>query len=102
MEWFWNKRKSSQVTVLHIDDSRWVRIPVAILLRREFGMRVLEAESGVEGITIAQREIPDLILLDVMMPQLDGYDTLQQLKEHRLTKHIYVIMCTARNNTREV
>src|SRR5689334_10538315 len=102
MAWFRRTKKASQVTALHIDDSRWVRIPVAILLRREFNMRVLGAENGMDGIKIAQTEIPDLILLDVMMPQMDGFDTLQQLKQHRLTKNIHVIMCTARDNVREV
>ena len=102
MAWFTRRKKPSNVTSLHIDDSRWVRIPVSILLRREFGMRVLEAESGLEGLKIAEQELPDLILLDVMMPQLDGFDTLQKLKDQRLTRDIPVIMCTARDNVREV
>src|SRR5579864_7043029 len=102
MKWFTRPKKSVRLTALHIDDSKWVRIPVSVLLRREFGMRVLEAGDGFEGIAIAQRELPDIILLDVMMPKLDGFDTLKKLKEHPLTKQAYVLMCTARDNAREV
>ena len=102
MKWFNRPKKSAHLTVLHIDDSKWVRIPVSILLRREFGMRVLEAEDGIKGLAIAQQELPDIILLDVMMPGLDGFDTLQKLKENPRTKRAFVLMCTARDNAREV
>ncbi|WP_347840132.1 response regulator [uncultured Draconibacterium sp.] len=53
------------------------------------------ALSGREGIEIAQRENPDLILLDIMMPDLDGYETCRLLKEHNKTKQIPIIMVSA-------
>jgi len=96
------KPSDSPLRVLHIDDSRWVRIPVAVILRRQFGIRVLEANSGQEGVDLALAERPDLILLDVMMPQMDGFDTLIKLKENPRTKSIPVVMVTARDITREV
>jgi CheY-like chemotaxis protein len=100
---FFNARKDeARLCALHIDDSRWVRIPVSVVLRRQFGLRVLEANSGPEGIQIALRELPDLIILDIMMPQVDGFDTLAQLKADHKTKDIPVIMCTARSQTRDV
>jgi twitching motility two-component system response regulator PilH len=100
---FWKKEYPKKpICVLHIDDSKWVRIPVSVLLRRHFGMRVLEAENGPDGIRLAEEEHPDLIILDVMMPQMDGFDTLARLRTVARTKDIPVLMCTARDLTRDV
>jgi len=96
------KNEESRLCALHIDDSRWVRIPVSVILRRHFDMRVLEAASGQEGVHLAQTAAPDIIILDIVMPQMDGFDTLTELKANPLTKDIPVIMCTARNLAREV
>src|SRR5262249_7395845 len=96
------EKKESPLCALHIDDSRWVRIPVSVILRRHFGMRVLEAASGHEGIRLAEAAVPDIIILDIVMPQMDGFDTLAQLKANPTTKDIPVLMCTARNLAREV
>jgi signal transduction histidine kinase len=57
--------------------------------------RFLSAESGEEGISTASKENPDLILLDIMMPGLDGYDTCKILKSSNKTKHIPIIMVSA-------
>lgn len=95
-------KKKNRICVLHIDDSRWVRIPVSVLLRRHFGMRVLEADNGPEGVRIAETEQPDLIILDVMMPMVNGFTVLSQLKENVNTKDIPVLMCTVRDLTSEV
>ncbi|MCD4681378.1 MAG: response regulator [Bacteroidales bacterium] len=56
---------------------------------------VLTALSGKEGIKIAREEQPDTILLDIIMPQMDGYEVCKRLKEDELTKHIPVVMITA-------
>ena len=56
---------------------------------------VLTALSGKEGIKIAKEEQPDTILLDIIMPEMDGYETCEILKKDRLTKHIPVVMVTA-------
>ncbi len=96
------KPPESGLLVLHIDDSKWVRIPVAVLLRKHFGITVLEADNGADGIVLAQTKRPDMILLDVMMPQMDGFDTLIKLKESPKTKNIPVLMVTSRDVMREV
>jgi len=57
---------------------------------------VISAASGEEGIVIAKREQPDAILLDVMMPGLDGPATFERLKSDESTKHIPVILLTAK------
>jgi twitching motility two-component system response regulator PilH len=99
---FKSKKPAAPLRALHIDDSQWVRIPVSVLLRRHFGMKVFEAGSGPEGLLLAERERPDIIILDVMMPHMDGFDTLAKLKENPRTNHIPVLMCTSRDIAREV
>jgi two-component system cell cycle response regulator len=56
---------------------------------------VVTAQSGMEGIEKAEKESPDIILLDVMMPGMDGFETCQRLKSNPLTAHIPVVMVTA-------
>jgi class 3 adenylate cyclase/CheY-like chemotaxis protein len=80
--------------ILLIDDSAENRM----LLSSQLGMhgyQLLQAEGGVEGIDIARREQPDLILLDVMMPGLNGFEVCQQLKSDAVTRGIPIIMVTA-------
>src|SRR5262249_16302232 len=56
---------------------------------------VLTASSGAEGLAIAQKDFPDLILLDVMMPVMDGFEVCRRLKAAPATAHIPVVMVTA-------
>ena len=59
------------------------------------GYDVLEAKNGREAHNLACKEIPDLILLDVMMPEMNGFQVLEKLNENTLTNHIPVVMLTA-------
>lgn len=81
--------------VLVIDDE-----PDVILLCRvnlEFeGHEVLEAGSGEEGLEIAERQHPDLIVLDIMLPRQDGFAVLRRLHEQESTKDIPVVLLTAK------
>lgn len=80
--------------ILVVDDiPANVRVLEAKLLAEYFD--VLTAESGEQALSLAQNENPDLILLDVMMPGLDGFETCRQLKNDARTRHIPVIMVTA-------
>jgi two-component system cell cycle response regulator DivK len=79
--------------VLAVDDSKTLRMIVARNLR-PFGVEIVEAENGSVGLSKAQAEKPDLILLDFNMPVLDGYQTLEALKKDNATKNIPVIMLT--------
>ena len=81
--------------ILLIDDHKTVfRLLEAIV--RIKGYKLLYADCGQQGIVAAREEQPDLILLDVMMPDLDGFKVCQYLKESEETKHIPVMFLTAR------
>ena len=62
---------------------------------------VIAASSGMEALKLAQEQLPDIILLDVMMPEMDGFETCAKLKSNPATKHIPVIMVTALSDTRD-
>jgi len=64
----------------------------------KMGVRVLLAESGQEAVRLALEERPDVILLDIMMPCMDGYEVIRQLKAAEETREIPVIMLTAKSN----
>ena len=82
--------------VLVIDDEQDIRLVAQVGLRAA-GMSVLVAESGADGVRVAQTEQPDVILLDVMMPGLDGFATFSALKTDADTAAIPVIFLTAKD-----
>lgn len=87
--------------VLIIDDDLGIRKIVEISLEAVAGWKVLTAASGMEGIAIAETEQPDAILLDVMMPGMDGITTLGQIKKNPTIQQIPVILLTAKAQPRE-
>lgn len=80
--------------ILIVDDSFDNRLLLASQLRMH-GYEILQAEDGRNGIEIARRELPDLILLDVMMPNMSGFEVCNILKKQPETQHIPIIMVTA-------
>ncbi len=80
--------------ILIVDDERDNRELLDIILTRE-GFRVLSAESGADALASLALEPPDLILLDVMMPGMTGYDVAARIKGNPATKNIPVIMVSA-------
>jgi DNA-binding response OmpR family regulator len=86
---------TSQAKILLIDDHRTVlRLLEAILKLK--GYDLLYAENGQQGMALARQEKPDLILLDVMMPEIDGFKVCQYLKGQPETAAIPVVFLTAR------
>ena len=81
--------------VLVIDDSPTERYILADLLSRG-GYEVITAENGEEGIEKARSERPDLILMDVVMPGLNGYQATRTLTRDETTKDIPIIVCTSK------
>ena len=80
--------------ILTVDDSKTVRIIVRKAFR-SFDCDIFEAGNGVEGLAVAAKELPDLILLDITMPVMDGVETLTKLKSDPQLKAIPVMMLTA-------
>ncbi|HKB90811.1 MAG TPA: response regulator, partial [Opitutaceae bacterium] len=87
--------------ILTVDDSKTVRIIVRKAFKT-FDCEILEAGNGVEGLAVAGKETPDLILLDVTMPVMDGVEMLTKLKSDPALKGIPVIMLTAEGGRESV
>lgn len=79
--------------ILVVDDEQHIRRLVNLILGKEY--HILEASDGEEAIAIARREGPVLILMDIMMPNLDGIGACHILKSDDRTKEIPVVMLTA-------
>ena len=86
----------TQKRILLIDDETNLVLVIQICLQKLGGWTVLTAESGAEGLGKAEIERPDAILLDVMMPDLDGFTVLKRLKANPTTQNIPVILLTAK------
>lgn len=88
------KETSDSATILIIDDSAENRLLLSSQLSME-GYEILQAEGGSDGIETAREKNPDLILLDVMMPEMNGFVACERLKEAPETSGIPIIMVTA-------
>jgi DNA-binding response OmpR family regulator len=86
--------------VLVIDDEAPIRLLCRVNLEAE-NMTVLEARDGPSGLETARRELPDIVLLDVMMPGLDGWGVAEALLEDAETASIPIIFLTARAEFRD-
>ena len=80
--------------VLIIDDERLIRLTTRILLEKR-GFSVVEAMNGVSGIECAIKKEPVLILLDIMMPGMNGWEVFEELQKLDATKKIPVVIFTA-------
>ena len=80
-------------TVLVIDDDEALRLVLSEALRAE-GIKTLEAQNGVDGLTIALEKHPDFILLDVMMPEMGGEEMLRKLRSDEWGKNASVFVLT--------
>jgi CheY-like chemotaxis protein len=87
--------------VLLAEDDRFLRRAAEASLRRH-GLEVLTAADGEEALRIARAEPLDLILLDVMMPKLDGFEVLSALKQDDATAHIPVLVLSNLGQERDV
>ena len=81
--------------VVYIEDDMEMIDLVSLILNRR-GYQVHGAHGGRNGLDLVVKEIPDLILLDLMMPGMDGWEVFQQIKGNEKTRHIPVIIITAK------
>ncbi len=87
--------------LLLVDDSNTVLLMEKMLLANE-GYQLVTASNGREAVQKAQAEKPDLILLDVVMPDLNGFEACKQIRAREETRHIPVIMVTTRSEATNV
>jgi DNA-binding response OmpR family regulator len=91
---------NDETKVLVIDDEAPIRLLCRVNLEAE-GIAVLEAPDGPSGLETARRELPDVILLDVMMPGLDGWRVAEELLDDDRTSAIPIVFLTARAELRD-
>ena len=85
----------SNATILVVDDSVTVRKVTSRFLERQ-GFTVALAKDGIDAIEILQEMTPDLMLLDIEMPRMDGFEVATQVRHNRRLKHLPIIMITSR------
>ena len=88
-------QRDRRTFALVVDDSITVRRVTQRLLERN-GMRVLTAKDGIEAVALLQENVPDVILLDIEMPRMDGYEVAAQVRNDPRLKHIPIVMITSR------
>lgn len=88
-------------TVLIVDDEPNIVISLEFLLERD-GWRVRVARDGQEALDAMQAEVPDLVLLDVMLPRVSGYDVCQRVRENPAWRAVRVLMLTAKGREVEM
>ena len=82
--------------ILAIDDNRLILKLILTILNSYFpDYQVILSQSGIEGIEIAKRELPDTILLDILMPEMDGFEVCNILKNNESTRHIPILLVSA-------
>ena len=87
----------AQPKVLVVDDEKNIVEAIVYNLQKS-GFRTLVANDGKRALELAQREVPDLITLDVMLPEMDGWEVCRNLRQDSRTKRIPVIMLTVKND----
>lgn len=88
---------SDRQTILVVDDEEDLLDLIEYNLKQE-GFDVIKAENGVEGIEMARKHHPDLMLLDIMMPKMDGLEVVERIRDDRNLKKMPIIFLTARGD----
>jgi type IV pilus assembly protein PilB len=91
-------RKKSGGRVLVTDDDRMIRMLVRMLLEKD-GFEVLEAENGAVGVDLARRERPDLMLIDLQMPDMDGFEAIERIRRDISLATMPVIVLTSESGS---
>jgi CheY-like chemotaxis protein len=81
--------------ILVVEDDRSIQMVLELVFTRMAKCQVLVASDGAEGLALIQKEKPDVVLLDLMMPGMDGFEVCQRAKADEATRHIPIIFLTA-------
>lgn len=92
----------ARLKILIVDDSRVAATTATRMLAECPGYEVVTASDGEEGVSMALRERPDLILMDDVMPRMDGFEATRKLRGHQDTRGIPIILVTTRWETANV
>ncbi len=92
----------AKYTVLVVEDNPQHLELIQVYLEDMPEVRVISALNGLEAMTKVQQELPDLVLLDIMMPKMSGFEVCQRIKGDPKTRDILVVMVTALNETGDV
>ncbi|MDY6939876.1 MAG: response regulator [Cyanobacteriota bacterium] len=82
-------------TILVVEDSPAQRTMIVNLLKHH-GMDAIEAKGGAEALQYMQTKCPDLVILDIIMPNPNGYDICRNIKRNSATQHVPVVMCSCK------
>lgn len=96
-----DERFSGPFRVVVVDDDPEMVKAIRVTLKIA-GIEVLEALSGLTGLMLVKRELPDAVVLDIMMPDIDGYEVCRKLKLNPDTRGIPIIFVTARSGQRHI
>jgi len=88
-------------SVLIVDDNPDDSLLISRLLEKKKSYRIYQARDGWEGLTLARQKLPDLIILDLMMPGIDGFGVVEKLKVDPHTHHIPIVVVSAKDITAE-
>ena len=88
------RASEAAATVLIVEDSPSVRRLIEVSIR-PLGLRIMSAEDGISGLAMARAEIPDVILLDIGLPGIDGWEVMRELRGDVATTDIGIIIVTA-------
>ncbi|WP_394706393.1 response regulator [Breoghania sp.] len=88
--------------VLYVDDEDDIREVAALSLGLDPDLEVHVCASGIEALEMVEQVMPEIILLDVMMPGMDGPETLERLRQNEAVRHIPVVFITARTQAYEI
>jgi signal transduction histidine kinase len=97
-EWFVPLRPPEECSILVVDDEPSVVEIITFFLEKQ-GYQTLSAGHGLEALELVRREKPDVVVMDVMMPELDGIEACRRLKESTGTHHLPVILVTSKGDT---
>ena len=87
--------------ILVVDDDPYILLSLEFLMKKE-GFDVKVARNGTEALDIIKTDIPELVLLDIMMPDVDGYAICQQIKANKKLKHIKVVFLSAKSKDTDI
>lgn len=93
--------KKNNIKILLVEDDPFLLSMYSVKFELE-GFTVMTAEDGEKGLNMAKKEEPDIILLDIMLPKMDGFEVLKELKKDEKMKKIPVILLTNLSQKKEV